>query len=98
MTGTVYGGVATFQGTAGGIRSHGLFRLPPDGDGWQELTKGLPGKAEVRSLVVHPANPDTVFAGTQDGPIRSSCRVSMRSFSSFFVASKSSEVAAEFFR
>lgn len=71
MAGTVYAGVAGFQGTASGVRSHGLFRLAGGNGAWQELTEGLPNKVEVRCLVLPPGRPGTIYAGTQDGPYRS---------------------------
>ena len=35
---------------------------------------GLPADPQVRALLVHPDNPSTVFAGTQDGVYRSDDR------------------------
>jgi photosystem II stability/assembly factor-like uncharacterized protein len=40
-------------------------------DGWESLSNGLPAEPAVRSIVLHPQNPDIVYAGTQDGPYRS---------------------------
>jgi photosystem II stability/assembly factor-like uncharacterized protein len=39
---------------------------------WQSLNKGLPSKAEVRAIAIHPTNPQIVYVGTQEGPYRSS--------------------------
>jgi photosystem II stability/assembly factor-like uncharacterized protein len=48
----------------------GLFRRAPDGAQWQSLTKGLPENVETRAFAVHPREPDVLYAGTQDGPYR----------------------------
>ena len=42
-----------------------------NGDSWENVTAGLPRAAAVRAVAVHPQDPDTVFAGTQNGPYRS---------------------------
>ncbi len=57
-----------------GAESCGLYRLAPGSSQWQELTRGLPGDAIVPGVVLHPDNPEVVFAGTQDGPYRSTDR------------------------
>jgi photosystem II stability/assembly factor-like uncharacterized protein len=49
----------------------GLFRRSTDDDEWQSITKGLPENVEARAFLVHPKNPDVIYAGTQDGPYRS---------------------------
>lgn len=50
--------------------SSGLFRMA-EGDGrWESLTNGLPDSPSIRALAIHPANPQVVFAGAQDGPYR----------------------------
>lgn len=35
------------------------------------LTNGLPTKAEIRAIAIHPQNSQIVYIGTQDGPYRS---------------------------
>jgi photosystem II stability/assembly factor-like uncharacterized protein len=58
--------------TKDGARFHGgLFRRSPDDDEWQLVTAGLPENVEARAFAVHPKQPDVIFAGTQDGPYRS---------------------------
>jgi photosystem II stability/assembly factor-like uncharacterized protein len=49
----------------------GLFRQRVGGDRWERLTSGLPERAGIQAITVHPANPQTIFAGAQDGPYRS---------------------------
>jgi photosystem II stability/assembly factor-like uncharacterized protein len=66
----VYVGAARYAAGAAG----GIFRCAAGGDRWEQLAKGLPEPANVHALTVHPANPDLVYAGTQDGPYRSADR------------------------
>jgi photosystem II stability/assembly factor-like uncharacterized protein len=49
----------------------GLFRTSPGDGQWRALSAGLPENVEVRALTVHPTQPDVIYAGTQDGPYRS---------------------------
>ena len=49
----------------------GLFRASSDDGEWQALTAGLPPNVETRAFLVHPDDPEVVYAGTQDGPYRS---------------------------
>ena len=52
--------------------SHGgLFRASADSGEWQPITQGLPERVEARAFLVHPDDPDVIYAGTQDGPYRS---------------------------
>ena len=48
----------------------GLFRRRPGDKDWQLLSRGLPENVEARAFVAHPGEPDTLYAGTQDGPYR----------------------------
>jgi len=57
-----------------GAENSGLYRLSPGSDRWEELTNGLPPDPVVPGVVLHPDNPQVVFAGTQDGPYRSTDR------------------------
>ena len=57
-----------------GAESSGLYRLSPGGESWEELTNGLPENPIVPGVAVHPSNPSIVYAGTQDGPYRSTDR------------------------
>ena len=59
-------GHAARQGFRGG-----LFRTTPDDGVWQELENGLPDLVETHALAVHPRDLDVIYAGTQDGPYRS---------------------------
>jgi photosystem II stability/assembly factor-like uncharacterized protein len=42
--------------------------------GWELKNKGLPDDVHVQAITVHPSNPDVVYAGTQNGPYRSTDR------------------------
>ena len=54
-----------------GAETYGLYRLSPGSDSWEFLTNGLPDKVQVQGLIIHPDNPEILFAGTHDGPYRS---------------------------
>ena len=58
-----FGGSATAQG--------GLFRRALGDDPWQKLAGGLPADAEIHAIAVHPGDAQLVYAGTQEGPYRS---------------------------
>lgn len=67
MTTQIFAGAA-----AGGAGSKGgLFRRTPDDPAWTSVTHGLPDNADVRVILPHPTEPNTIFVGTQDGPYRS---------------------------
>ncbi|HEX7787231.1 MAG TPA: hypothetical protein VF653_13510 [Methylomirabilota bacterium] len=52
----------------------GVFRKEAKAAGWRLCGKGLPDDVHVQAITVHPANPDVVYVGTQDGPYRSTDR------------------------
>ena len=52
----------------------GLYRFTESEPGWVAKENGLPENPQVRALMVHPGNPSTIFAGTQDGVYRSDDR------------------------
>ena len=55
--------------TAPGRRvNSGLYRMADGDDEWTLLEAGLPQAPAIRALTIHPENPSTVYAGTQDGP------------------------------
>ena len=56
------------QGTAA---RGGLFRRIVGDGGWEALDNGLPAGAEVHAVLARPDDPDVIFAGTEDGPYRS---------------------------
>lgn len=57
---------------SGGRRIRGgLFRRSAGNGEWQALERGLPQDVEARAFAVHPREPGTIYAGTQDGPYRS---------------------------
>jgi len=52
----------------------GLFRRTPEDGEWHALTHGLPENVEARALIAHPREPGVLYAGTQDGPYRTTDR------------------------
>ena len=66
----VYVGAARWRSGAVG----GVFRRAVGDGGFQRLTKGLPEEINVQVITVHPANADVVYAGTDQGPFRSTDR------------------------
>ena len=66
----VYAGVArSARDTIGGI-----FRRATGDDHWTQLTNGLPDATDVQAITIHPENPDVIYAGTNNGPYRSTDR------------------------
>ena len=57
-----------------GAETSGIYRLSPGASQWEELTKGLPADPMVCGLIIHPDDPEVIYAGTQDGPYRSTNR------------------------
>ena len=47
------------------IAEGGMYRKADGGEG-ESIAKGLPNSPQVRALAIHPNNPSTVFAGTQE--------------------------------
>lgn len=68
MSGFVYAGAGEWRGAAKDVRTGGLYRLRPGAEAWESLERGLPANVEVRAILVRPDDPQTVYAGTQDGP------------------------------
>src|SRR5437763_760208 len=65
--GYVYAGaVKSAEGGKGGV-----FRQAIGGEGWEAMSDGLPGDAEVHAITVHPDDPNIVFLGTTKGAYRS---------------------------
>ena len=52
----------------------GLYRRKDGEEEWIDISGGLPDSPQVRALMVHPENPEMIFAGTQHGVYRSSDR------------------------
>lgn len=66
----MYAGAARgMSGTAGGI-----FRCAVGDERWERCATALPDGADVQVITVHPDSPDVLYAGTQDGPYRSTDR------------------------
>ena len=55
---------------AGARSAGGLFRRSAGDGEWRALTAGLPENVEARAFAVHPHERDVLYAGTQDGPYR----------------------------
>lgn len=71
MTQYVYAGAAPWSGASDTTQPGGLFRLAVGENEWRSLSNGLPDRAEVRTIAIHPHNPQIVYVGTQYGPYRS---------------------------
>lgn len=68
----IFAGGAYYAPRSGERYKGGLFRTTCGDGRWQPLTRGLPDNVEARIIAIHPQNRDVVYAGTQDGPYRSS--------------------------
>ena len=66
----VYVGLAG-ETAPGRVVKSGLYRMAAENGKWKLLTRGLPEAPAIRALVVHPQEPDVLYAGTQVGPYRS---------------------------
>jgi hypothetical protein len=62
------GAAPSMQGTAA---RGGLFRRMGGDGAWEALVNGLPVNAEVHAVLARPDDLNVIFAGTQDGPYRS---------------------------
>ena len=69
----VYVGLAG-ETAPGRLVKSGLYRMTDRDGGWESLTNGLPEAPAIRALAVHPQKPEIVYAGTQEGPYRSTDR------------------------
>ncbi len=67
----IFAGAGASMSRAGVPSQGGLFRRNAGDGAWEALGTGLPDKAEVRAILVHPTRPDVIYVGTQDGPYRS---------------------------
>jgi photosystem II stability/assembly factor-like uncharacterized protein len=56
------------------IGAGGFYRYATEDGEWQSLTRGLPESPQVRALLIHPHNPEILYAGTHRGPYRSDDR------------------------
>ncbi|RED95951.1 putative secreted protein (Por secretion system target) [Marinoscillum furvescens DSM 4134] len=48
-----------------------IWKTTDAGQTWQELSDGIHAKAQFARIIVHPTNPDVVFAGSQYGLYKS---------------------------
>ncbi|MEA3155984.1 MAG: hypothetical protein QOK44_3573 [Betaproteobacteria bacterium] len=67
----IFAGAGHFAMKSGEQFRGGLFRTSTDHGEWQAVTAGLPENVEARAFLVHPLDTDVIYAGTQDGPYRS---------------------------
>ena len=67
----VYAGASQFSKNGHTDPSSGLCRQGVGETEWQILSQGLPERAEIRAILVHPDNPQLLYVGTQHGPYRS---------------------------
>lgn len=66
----VYAGLAGETGPGRVVQS-GLYRKSIGDNEWEALSHGLPEAPAIRAIAVHPRQPEIVYAGTQEGPYRS---------------------------
>ncbi len=57
-----------------GAEVSGLYRKESGEAHWENLTRGMAPSAQVRTIAIHPDNPNVIFAGTQRGVYRSKDR------------------------
>lgn len=67
----IFAGAGTGMSRDGAALRGGLFRCSAEQPQWQALSAGLPENPQVHVILAHPGDPDVIFAGTQDGPYRS---------------------------
>src|SRR5262245_4101311 len=67
----IYAGAAHWTSGNDTKNPGGLFRRAVGDDHWEPLTNGLPEGTEARAIAIHPQNPQIIYAGTQEGPYRS---------------------------
>jgi len=67
----IFAGAGASSSPSGVPTVGGLFRREAGEGAWEALTNGLPANPEVHAILVDPNNANIVFAGTQDGPYRS---------------------------
>lgn len=67
----IYAGAAHWTSEGESKYAGGLFRRAVGDTQWQSLTHGLPERAEVRAIAIHPQNAQIIYVGTQQGPYRS---------------------------
>jgi photosystem II stability/assembly factor-like uncharacterized protein len=68
MAYSVFVGAGQWYGAPEDVPVQGLFGFDAAAREWRALSNGLPDQAEVRFIVVRPDRPQTVYAGTHEGP------------------------------
>jgi photosystem II stability/assembly factor-like uncharacterized protein len=66
----IFAGAGHWVSGGGSRHPGGLFRCSAGEGKWQPLVTGLPENVEARAFAVHPRDPEVLYAGTQDGPYR----------------------------
>lgn len=69
-TSYVYVGLAGETAPGRQVKS-GLYRMAVGDNRWKQLKRGLPEAPAIRAIAIHPRQPEVVYAGTQEGPYRS---------------------------
>jgi photosystem II stability/assembly factor-like uncharacterized protein len=67
----IFAGAGAAPSRNGTASVAGLFRRTVGDGAWEALDNGLPAGAEVHAILARPDDPDVIFAGTADGPYRS---------------------------
>jgi photosystem II stability/assembly factor-like uncharacterized protein len=71
MTTHVYAAAGHETPSKDGRHGGGVYRCRVDDGKWERLAGGLPAEARVRAVAVHPQDPRVIYAGTLNGPYRS---------------------------
>jgi len=67
---SIFAGAGHWVAKTGNKHAGGLFRRQAGEGAWEALKAGLPENVEARAFAVHPREPGVIYAGTQDGPYR----------------------------
>src|SRR4051794_30738219 len=67
----IFAGAGHFTSASGERFRGGIFRTSPGENEWRPVSAGLPEGVEARAFLVDPDNTDVIYAGTQEGPYRS---------------------------
>src|ERR1700676_3666679 len=67
----IFAGAGAAPSMRGTAARGGLFRHTQGDGAWVALDDGLPAGVEVHAILTRPDDPNVIFAGTQDGPYRS---------------------------
>ena len=67
----IFAGAGAARSQNGTTTRGGLFRRSANEGDWEALVNGIPAGAEFHAIMARPDAPNVIFAGTNDGPYRS---------------------------